>query len=100
MFQLYSDTIQTLKTKLFGPGWVHLGTARIPGSNWKHERYFMLLMNATDSQCYIEEYVDAPEFFKRIDDDRLWADLYRFFYDKGLITMGLGQEKKLVKKEA
>lgn len=99
MFTLVSDVQQTLKSSLFGPGWIHLATAKIPLSNLTHERYFMLLMNTKDSRVYIEEYVDFPEFFVKIKEDKLWQDLYMYFTEKGLINIGLGKEFKIAKKE-
>lgn len=100
-FILISDVQQTLKRNLFGPGWIHLGTAKLSLSNISKggERFFMLLMHSSTSQTYIEEYVDFPEFFKKIEDNELWNDLYMFFIEKKLIGMGVGREFKIAKKE-
>lgn len=97
-FILVNDIQQKLKSSLFGPNWVHLATAKIPSTNITRERFFMLLMNQTDSQVYIEEYVDAPLFFKKIEDNNLWKDLYLFFIEKKLLSIGINQEFKIAKK--
>lgn len=100
-FQLVSDVQQTLKRSLFGPGWIHLGTAKLPMSNRAPERYFMLLMRAATSEVYIEEYVDYPEYFKKISqkEQKLWNDLYMFFAEHKLINVAVGKEFKIAKKE-
>lgn len=98
-FILVNDIQQRLKASLFGPNWIHLATVKIPSSNISKERFFMLLMDQTTSQTYIEEYIDAPLFFKKVEDDKLWKDLYMFFVDKKLLIFSLNQEFKIAKKE-
>jgi len=98
-FVLISDVKQKLKESLFGPNWVHFATAKIPGSNISKERYFMALKNLNTGKIYIEEYVDAPYFFVKIEEDKLWQDLYMFFIDKKVLTIGVGQEFKVEKKD-
>lgn len=99
MFTLVSDVQQNIKASIFGRGWIHLATAKIPLSNISQERYFMLLMNTKDSQVYIEEYVDFPDYFVKIKEDKLWQDLYMYFTEKGLIKIGINKEFKIAKKE-
>ena len=79
-FILVTDVMQSIKPELFGSGWYCLGVAKIPLSNISNERYFFLLLSSTNSKTYIEEYVDYPEFFKKIEDNNLWKDLFMFFY--------------------
>lgn len=95
-FKVMNDVQQTLKRDLFGPGWIHLCTVEISASNIGRQRVFMLLMDTKTSMTYIEEYVDFPEFFKKIEDNQLWKDLYMFFVDGGYLKIGLGIEKKIV----
>lgn len=97
-FILVSDVTQSIKPELFGPGWYCLAVAKIPLSNISTERFFFLLLNGSDSSTYIEEYVDYPEFFKKIEDNQLWNDLLIFFYERGLITIEKGKEIKVAKK--
>lgn len=98
-FKLISDVTQSLKKELFGPDWLSLGVAAITSSNISKQRYFFLLMNTKTSLTYIEEYVDFPLFFIKIEDQKLWNDLYMFFVDKGLTKIGIGQEFKIAKTE-
>lgn len=93
-----SDVQQTLKKELFGPGWIHLATCKTSLSNISNERFFMLLMDSRTSQVYIEEYVDFPEFFKKIEDNNLWNDLFYYFTENGLLKIGVGKEFKIAKK--
>jgi hypothetical protein len=97
-FKLISDVSQKLNPKLFGEGWAILGVAGIPGSNLGRARYFFLLQQMSTGDSYIEEYVDFPEYFIKIEDDSLWSDLYMYFTDKGLISFGIGKEKKIAQR--
>lgn len=97
-FKLISDVTQSLNPKLFGPGWAILGVAGMPGSNLGRARYFFLLQDMKTSNSYVEEYVDFPEYFIKIEDDQLWSDLYMFFTEKGLVSFGVGKEKKIAQK--
>lgn len=97
-FKLISDVQQTLNPKLFGYGWSILGVAGIPGSNLGRARYFFLLMEQTTGESYVEEYVDFPEYFIKIEDDALWSDLFMFFTEKGLVSFGVGKEKKIAQR--
>lgn len=96
-FVIKNDVQQYLKRELFGPGWVHICTVEIPASNISRQRVFMLLMNEADSQTYIEEYVDFPLFFIKIEDNNLWKELYLFFVENNYLKIGIGLEKKIVK---
>lgn len=97
-FLLVSDVQQNIKQSLFGPGWIHLATCKTPLTNISDERFFMLLMEARTSQVYIEEYVDFPDFFKKIEDNNLWNDLFCYFTENNLLKIGVGKEFKIAKK--
>ncbi len=94
-FKLISEVTQKLNPKLFGPGWVILGVAGVLGSNLGRARYFFLLLEQATGQSYVEEYVDFPEYFIKIEDDNLWSDLFMFFTERDLISVGVGKEKKI-----
>mgnify|MGYP001587874969 CR=1 FL=1 len=99
-FTLISDVTQIMKPNLFGLGWYCLGVAKTPGSNISKERFYFLLMESNTSKAFIEEYVDFPEFFKKIEDNKLWNDLFCFFYEKGLVTISKGKEIKIASNES
>lgn len=98
-FKLITDVTQQLKQELFGPGWLILAVASIPLSNISSERFFFLLLNTKTGESFIEEYMDSPRFFIKIEDNSLWNDLFRFFYEKGLITISKNKEIKSAKKK-
>lgn len=98
-FKLINDITQSLNNKIFGPNWLSLGVASKLANQFDRERYYFLLMNKENGKTYIEEYVDAPNFFVLIEDQKLWNDLYLFFYEKGLITLSKNKEFKIAKME-
>ena len=90
---LVSKTAQRIKKDIFGAGWIHLGTAEYPpmniGGTAYPERTFMLLQREKTGDVYIEEFDRFGCRFLQIKDDKLWNELYLFFYDNGLIISGV-----------
>ena len=100
-FKLVSDVQQRLNTKLFGPGWRILGVAKLEMTNRTRERFFFLLMQESTGVTYIEEYDDSNQgYFVKIKEDKMWSDLFMWFTDKGLISMGVGKETKIAKRQS
>lgn len=93
--KLVSKTAQRFKPDLFGEGWIHLGTAEYPpmnlGGTIYPERTFMLLHREETGDVYIEEFDRYGCKFVQIKDDKLWNELYLFFYDRGLIVAGVNK---------
>lgn len=90
MLKLVSKTRQRIKENLFGPNWLHMGTAETPplnmGGKVYPKRTFMVLMNEKDCKVFIEEFNPYRCAFEHIEDQRLWNDLFFFFHENGVIV--------------
>ena len=89
-FVLTSDVRQVLKPEVFGttPLWIHLATVH------RGLREYVAFMPQGGKTIYIEM-VDPTNknLFVKIEDDKEWADLYRFLMDSGCLVI-IGQDKE------
>lgn len=82
-FVIVNDTQQVLNPKIFlGGPWIHLATI-VRGF-----KEYMAFSHKDTNEMYIEEAdPKEPGLFKRINDDKEWADLYRFLEDAGILSI-------------
>jgi hypothetical protein len=94
-FILLNDVQAFLPIEVFGGGpWIHLATI---GRGIK--KYICLKHSAT-GKTYIEEIDEKePALFKKIEDDKEWADIYRFLDMHKLLKFEMGKEYKIAKQK-
>lgn len=98
-----NDVQQYLDSKIFKNGpWLHLATVMTPvanvGGKVIPQREYVCFKHIPSDKVYIELLdLSSPTVFKKIESESMFNDIKNFLQDKGLLSIGVGEEFKFAK---
>jgi len=94
-FEMLNDVRQPMRfgtLQVFGGPFEHMASVKRNFSGGSKE--YVCFRDLSDGKVYMEEVdVHDSQLFKRIADDKEWADLYRFLDEKGIFKV-YGNQKR------
>ena len=100
---IINDVQQHLPAHIFKNGpWLHLATVMTPVTNVAGrtipQREFICFKHVPSNQVYIELLdLTSPTVFQKIESPSMFEDIKNFLTDKGILSIGVGEEFKFAK---